>query len=159
MRLDLDVLSVLGEMAKSVQTILKAHQLSAVSIVDQNEQRCLQVITPYPLDYQRLNEAQNSIRQTTNLPVCLESINPNHPIARFPIEVATSSAFHLLIARTLYRHRLFRPRFGGPPDQLTITASVGEPFEWSRINEAQNELRNFATFEIFIEPRDLNALI
>jgi hypothetical protein len=60
----------------------------------------------------------------------------------------------MLIVRTLRKYRLYRLRFGGPPDGLVITVTVGEPFDWGRINAAQNELMNYATFEVFVEPRD-----
>jgi hypothetical protein len=158
MKISPEVLQVFGEAGKTVQDALQERRLTAVSVENRSGQKYVQVIAPWPIDYTALNEAQNVLRTEHHLPVYLEPINPDHPIARYPIEVATSSAFFMLIVRTLRKYRLYRPRFGGPTDGLTVTVTVGEPLDWGRINAAQNELRDYATFEIFVEPRDPSAL-
>ena len=154
MKISPEVLQTFGDAEEAVQTVLKERRLTPVAVEDRSGQAYLQVIAPWPINYTSMNEAQNLLRVEHKLPIYLELVNPNHPIARSPIEVATSSAFFLLIVRTLRKYRLYRPRFSGPPDGLVITVTVGEPFDWGRINAAQNELRNYATFEVFVEPRD-----
>lgn len=158
MKISLEVLQNFGEAEKTVQTALEERRLTPVAVENRKGQHYVQVITPWPIDYAAINGCQNALRIEHQLPVYLELINPDHPIARYPIEVATSSAFFMLIARTLRKYHLYRPRFGGPPDGLVITVTVGEPFDWSRINAAQNELRKYATFEVFVEPRDPSVL-
>ncbi len=155
MKVDPNVLNVFGEKSEAMETVLNVHRLTAVSVAldEENGQYRVIVITPYPLDYHVLNEAQNSLRLDLHLPVFLESFNPDHPVARTPIEIANCSAFHLLVVRTLREHRLFRPRFGGPPETMVITVTVGEPFDWGRITAAEKALNKVATFDIQIEPR------
>jgi hypothetical protein len=158
MKISPEVLQAFGEAEHTVQAALQERRLTAVSVENRGGQKYVKVIAPWQIDYTAINDAQNVLRIENELPVYLELINPDHPIARYPIEVATSSAFFMLIVRTLRKYRLYRPRFGGPPDGLTVTVTVGEPFDWDRINAAQNELRDYATFEIFVEPRDPSAL-
>lgn len=153
MKISAEVLQTFGEAEKTVEGILEERRLKPVAVEHRDGQKHLQVIGPWPVDYANINEAQNLLRIDHGLPVYLELINPDHPIAHYPIEVRTNPAFWKLIVSTLRKYRLYGQRFGGTPDKLIITVSVGQPFEWGRINAAQNELRNYATFEVFVKPR------
>lgn len=154
MRVTPDVLKVFGEHEERVRTILNARQLTAVTTEKRGDQTYLKVITPWPIDFKALNEAQNILRAEHGLAVYLESINPDHLIARHFVEAARDHAFFGLVLEILRKHQLLGPRFTGKfPDEMIIKVFSRDPFEWTRLNEAQNELRNYATFEIFIEPR------
>lgn len=158
MKISPDVLRTFGEAESTVRNILDGKWLTPLAVEHRDEQDYVRVIAPWPVDYAALNEAQNALRFEHKLPVYLELINPNHPIARYPIEVRTNPAFTILIRKTLKKYHLYEARFGGQRDCLVITVTVGEPFDWARINEAQNELRGYATFELFLEPRNLLEL-
>ena len=155
MKVDPDTLNVFGAKSEAMEGLLKRFGLTAVSVQPDHDDGQYQVvvITPYPLNFQTLNEAQNALRRDLQVPVFLESFNPNHAVARTRIEIATNGAFHLQVVRTLYQHRLFRPRFDTPQDTLVAIVTVGEPFEQERIAAAQRALNAMATFDIQIRPR------